>query len=217
MLGWRTSPLADNETNQIVIGYDATGNGSNTVTLGNDSITTTYLKGDVTITGKDNTADGNYASVIGGTTHTGSGDYSFIGGGENNYTSGQRSAAIGGISGEVKASGSVVLGGSQNIIDVNGNQSSIIAGSNNSVGHPASSILAGENIATSRKFTTFAKSVFVTGSTGEGIADFGGLLQLSRRESTPSSPEEGMIIHSGSSGASVLYFYNGSTWKPLHS
>ena len=33
--------------NQIVIGYDATGNGSNTVTLGNDNITDTYLKGNV--------------------------------------------------------------------------------------------------------------------------------------------------------------------------
>ncbi len=47
MLGWRTSPLANNQTNQIVIGYDAIGAGSNTVTLGNTSITTTRLRGDV--------------------------------------------------------------------------------------------------------------------------------------------------------------------------
>ena len=44
-LGYRTSPLADNQTNQIVIGYDATGNGSNTITLGNSSVTATYLGG----------------------------------------------------------------------------------------------------------------------------------------------------------------------------
>jgi hypothetical protein len=47
MLGWRTSPLANNQTNQIVIGYDAIGAGSNTVTLGNTSIITTRLRGDV--------------------------------------------------------------------------------------------------------------------------------------------------------------------------
>ena len=49
MLGYNTSPLADNQTNQIVIGYDATGIGSNTVVLGNDSIVTTALKGNVGI------------------------------------------------------------------------------------------------------------------------------------------------------------------------
>jgi len=36
---------ANNQTNQIVIGYNATGAGSNTATLGNDSITSTILKG----------------------------------------------------------------------------------------------------------------------------------------------------------------------------
>lgn len=39
----------NNQTNQVVIGYDATGNGSNSVTLGNDSITKTILKGNVGI------------------------------------------------------------------------------------------------------------------------------------------------------------------------
>ena len=45
------SALSGSTLNEIVIGDGATGNGSNTVTLGNDSITDTYLKGDVTITG----------------------------------------------------------------------------------------------------------------------------------------------------------------------
>lgn len=38
-----------NATNENVFGFNATGNGSNTVTLGNDSITNTYLKGVVNI------------------------------------------------------------------------------------------------------------------------------------------------------------------------
>ena len=41
---------ASSNSNEIVIGYDATGNGSNSVTLGNSSITKTYLRGAVTAT-----------------------------------------------------------------------------------------------------------------------------------------------------------------------
>jgi hypothetical protein len=48
-LGANTKALADNDQNEIVIGYNATGIGSNSVTLGNDSITTTALKGKVGI------------------------------------------------------------------------------------------------------------------------------------------------------------------------
>jgi hypothetical protein len=48
-LGYDTRANADGETNQIVIGYEAVGLGSNTVVLGNDSIVTTALKGDVGI------------------------------------------------------------------------------------------------------------------------------------------------------------------------
>jgi hypothetical protein len=48
-IGNSTRAAADSQTNQIVIGDTAIGNGSNTVTLGNDSITDTYLKGDVNI------------------------------------------------------------------------------------------------------------------------------------------------------------------------
>jgi hypothetical protein len=50
-IGRDTRAAADSQTNQIVIGDTAIGNGSNTVTLGNDSITDTYLKGDVTVGG----------------------------------------------------------------------------------------------------------------------------------------------------------------------
>jgi len=48
-LGYNTKANADGEANQIVIGYEATGIGSNSVVLGNDSIVTTALKGNVGI------------------------------------------------------------------------------------------------------------------------------------------------------------------------
>ena len=44
-LGDGTSPLANGETNETVIGYNAIGNGSNTVTIGNSSNLRTYLAG----------------------------------------------------------------------------------------------------------------------------------------------------------------------------
>ena len=44
-LGYDTRAKANNETNQIVIGHSARGNGSNTATIGNDSTTDVYLKG----------------------------------------------------------------------------------------------------------------------------------------------------------------------------
>ena len=40
-----------NSTNEIVIGHNTTGNGSNTVTIGNSSVTASYLKGTLTING----------------------------------------------------------------------------------------------------------------------------------------------------------------------
>jgi hypothetical protein len=48
-LGANTKALASGQTNQIVIGHNATGLGSNTAVLGNDSIVTTALKGNVGI------------------------------------------------------------------------------------------------------------------------------------------------------------------------
>lgn len=44
-IGSLTKALANNQTNQIVIGYDATGGGSNTATIGNTSIVKTILRG----------------------------------------------------------------------------------------------------------------------------------------------------------------------------
>jgi hypothetical protein len=51
IIGRTADSNATGETNQIVIGYGAVGQGSNTVQLGNTSITDTYLMGDVTFEG----------------------------------------------------------------------------------------------------------------------------------------------------------------------
>ena len=48
-IGANTRPLANSQTNQIVIGDSAIGLGSNSVVLGNSSITTTALRGNVGI------------------------------------------------------------------------------------------------------------------------------------------------------------------------
>ena len=48
-IGYDTRPLADAQTNQIVIGYQARGLGSNTVVIGDTNIVTTRLQGDVGI------------------------------------------------------------------------------------------------------------------------------------------------------------------------
>jgi uncharacterized delta-60 repeat protein len=50
-VGHLTQAKLNNETNQIVIGNNAEGNGSNTVTIGNSDITTTYLKGTLITSG----------------------------------------------------------------------------------------------------------------------------------------------------------------------
>lgn len=48
-IGTGTRSNVANQTNQIVIGHNAIGNGSNTVTIGNDNIVSTHLKGNVGI------------------------------------------------------------------------------------------------------------------------------------------------------------------------
>ena len=50
-LGYETRAAANDETNQIVIGYNVVGNGSNSATLGNNSVTLTHLKGNTLVVG----------------------------------------------------------------------------------------------------------------------------------------------------------------------
>ena len=49
-IGFNTKAAANGQTNQIVIGHDAIGNGSNTVTIGNSSVTNNYFSGNVRAT-----------------------------------------------------------------------------------------------------------------------------------------------------------------------
>jgi hypothetical protein len=63
-LGTSTRALANNETNQIVIGFEAIGNGSNTVTLGNTSIIKTILRGTLNATNLPTSATGLVAGDI---------------------------------------------------------------------------------------------------------------------------------------------------------
>jgi hypothetical protein len=72
-LGAQSKALASNQSNQIVIGYGAIGVGSNSVTLGNDSITKTILKGNVGIgttspSDKLTVSGGSIKNIISGST-----------------------------------------------------------------------------------------------------------------------------------------------------
>ena len=69
-LGVDSRPLASSQTNQIVIGYQAIGLGSNTVVIGNNSITTTALKGNTQVSGSLNVSGST--TVRGNTIITGS-------------------------------------------------------------------------------------------------------------------------------------------------
>ncbi|HET9087136.1 MAG TPA: hypothetical protein VFN53_06425 [Acidobacteriaceae bacterium] len=50
LIGASVSPLDNGDTNETVVGYNAVGNGSNTVTLGDSSVTGTFLHGTVNAT-----------------------------------------------------------------------------------------------------------------------------------------------------------------------
>ncbi len=75
-LGANTVAYQDQDTNEIVIGYNAIGFGSNTVVLGNSAITNTYLRGTVAIgntnptTNLDVNGNGRFRSVGSGTYST---------------------------------------------------------------------------------------------------------------------------------------------------
>ena len=63
-IGRQTKPLGDSQTNQIVIGYNAIGGGSNTVTIGNSSITDNYFSGQVHSTSFEIAASGTADPTI---------------------------------------------------------------------------------------------------------------------------------------------------------
>jgi len=73
-IGNNTQSYADGDTNEIVIGYGAIGNGSNTVTLGNTSITKTILRGNIylsSVADRSTTAGTNVINIFNGTAPAG--------------------------------------------------------------------------------------------------------------------------------------------------
>ena len=69
-LGHDSRPLANGQTNQIVIGSDAKGNGSNTATIGNANITDNYFIGNVRSNGTILTGDQDLSGYLLNTTDT---------------------------------------------------------------------------------------------------------------------------------------------------
>jgi hypothetical protein len=67
-IGATTKALADNQTNQIVIGHNATGNGSNTTVLGNTSTTQTQIFGNISLTNTAQAVDAGYKLDVNGTS-----------------------------------------------------------------------------------------------------------------------------------------------------
>ena len=66
-LGGFTKALADNQTNQIVIGHNAVGNGSNTTVLGNTSITQTQIFGNTILSNTSQATDTGEKLQVNGT------------------------------------------------------------------------------------------------------------------------------------------------------
>ena len=169
------------------------------------------------------TATGNYSFAFGGLDNRASGDYSIAVGGIDNISSGANSAVIGGEDNTAETGDSFIGGGNSNLIEGSGLVSAIIGGSNNTVAasgsaiiagksntvgdnHHHSSILAGNGITTTRAETAYASSIYASGSAT--ATDAAGIFQLSLRTTTPTSPEPGMLMWSGSAGGpNNLYFY----------
>jgi hypothetical protein len=79
-IGHNTQAQLNNQTNQIVIGHFAEGNGSNTTTIGNSNTTATYLKGKLILSGstaQEITGSLNVTGAVSASSFTGS----FIGDG----------------------------------------------------------------------------------------------------------------------------------------
>lgn len=75
--------------------------------------------------------------------------------------------------------------------------------------------LNGGIVINSGSLSTAPTVLQVTGSSSfTGSLTINDILSLTRRITTP-TPVEGMIIASGSAGASILYYYNGTSWNAL--
>ena len=173
-LGSGTKPLNTGENNQIVIGFTAEGQGSNTVVLGNTSIVSTQLRGNVNTTGSlkvrgpgdfggangantvaagaaisagsSNTVNSTDAGIVAGNNNTVSGDNSVIVGGEGNNVNSGYTGIFGAASSTItNADTSVILGGYQQALQ--GTRTYLLGGNNNQItnaGAEFSGIVGGE-------------------------------------------------------------------------
>ena len=166
---------SNNQINQIVIGNFITGNGNNTVTIGDNNITATYLKGAVTITGSiqltgSSRVIGNQTLTSGSLIVTGSSLFisPSYGNGLGNEKSGSRfTQNTTTLSMVVKPSGSS-NGGVISVYDNNdGNSTVNLYGSTLLIGNTSANfILFGNASTTSNFFGTynFRTGINVTGS-----------------------------------------------------
>ena len=173
-IGNNAYPLSNGELNQIVIGSLAEGQGSNTVVLGNSSIVSTQLRGNVNTTGSlkvkgpgdlgganaantiaaggavvagsNNTVNNTDAAIVGGAGHTVSGDTSVIMGGESNNVNSSFSGIFAAASSTItNADTSVILGGYQQSLQ--GARTYLLGGNQNNIsnsGAEFSGIIGGQ-------------------------------------------------------------------------
>lgn len=188
------------ESNNAQGEYSYIGNGFNNIICGDVS---------TIIGGQCNTILDQYSTIAGGRDNCITHKCSVIVGGQSNTITEHWSTVGGGTTNTIETRYATIGGGATNCINSSGTYGGILAGQNNLVAH-GSSFIIGTNIGTKANCTTYVNNLHVTGSTTTNA-----ILELSRRETTPSPATEGMIIASGSAGSSKLYYYDGSTWNAL--
>ena len=209
------------------------------LTTGSES--TTVSPFDVIVGGQENIAGGGFSSVIGGGCNVAIGCSSTAVGGVGNKALGKRSSILGGSNNTVishagcsgystiigsrcstvdtcynnnTSIGEVIVGGSSNKITGSACLGAVLGGAGHTVCHKRSAIVGGNSITTQADNTTYVENLHVTSSFDQANY-LSSILTLSRKETTPDSPLEGMIMASGSAGSSKLYYYDGSSWNAL--
>ena len=209
------------------------GGGFNTLTTGSSNTIQIY---DFIGGGNQNIAGGGFSSVVGGQDNEATGCVSGVFGGSSNKALSRRSTVMGGqcniVSGSDNSAilggndncvsttytgdgmGEFILGGKSNVILGDACCSTIIGGRDNTITHRNSHIIGGTSFTSQAERTTYVENLHVTSSIDQANS-ITSILTLNRRETTPDSPLEGMIMASGSAGSSKLYYYNGSSWNSL--
>jgi len=196
---------------------------------------------DLLVGGQENIAGGGFSTTIGGSGNIARGCTSTVVGGLSNQALGKRSSILGGSNNTVinygncsghstiigsrnstidtcynnnTSIGEVIVGGCGNSITGSACLGAILGGSGHTVCHRRSAIIGGNTITTQEENTTYVENLHITSSYDQANY-LSSILTLSRKETTPDSPLEGMIMASGSAGSSKLYYYDGSSWNAL--